>query len=62
MLLIDMPKKLERPVKAVNLRLDEEYYDKFVDFCNEQGWVVTRQIDRLLKEFLEDHGVITPEA
>ena len=58
MLMIPMSKKLERKVKAVNLRLDMQYYDEFVHYCKAKGWVVARQVDRLLKEFLEDNCVV----
>jgi len=37
------------PTKNITLKVDTELYDKYRDHCKKEGWVVSRQFEKLME-------------
>ena len=40
--------------KNITLKVDSELYDKYREHCRKEGWVVSRQIEKLMELHLSD--------
>jgi len=38
------------PSKNVTLRVDEDLYDRYRDFCKKKGWLISRQFEIMMEE------------
>lgn len=50
----------ERERIAINLTVDAELYNKLKQYCEEQGMIISRQFDIMMRMYLEDRGVLKP--
>lgn len=41
------------PTKNITLKVDTELYDKYREHCKREGWVVSRQFEKLMELHLE---------
>ena len=53
---------VERTPKNVTLSIDETVYGRLVDYCEKEGYTISRLVEKLVKVYLQDNGVITPDA
>ncbi len=42
--------------KNVTLRVNEELYDKYKEFCKNKGWIVSRQFEILMEKQISEDG------
>ncbi|MBU0615923.1 MAG: hypothetical protein KJ601_07560 [Nanoarchaeota archaeon] len=42
------------PRKIISMNVDSKVYDKFNKLCRDEGWVMSRKIEKFMKELLED--------
>ena len=42
--------------KNITLKVDSELYDKYREHCKKEGWVVSRQFEKLMECDLEKKG------
>ncbi len=47
-----MPKK--RTKKRITLSVDSEIYDKYRDYCEEKGIILSKQVELFIKKELEE--------
>lgn len=47
-----MPKK--RRKKRITLSVDAEIYDKYRDYCEEKGIILSKQVELFIKKELEE--------
>ncbi len=40
--------------KNITLKVDSELYDKYREHCRKEGWVVSRQFEKLMELHLSD--------
>ena len=40
--------------KNITLKVNSEVYDKYRDLCKKEGWIVSRQFEKLMEEQLEE--------
>jgi len=40
--------------KNITLKVDSELYDKYREHCKKEGWVVSRQFEKLMESHLSD--------
>ncbi len=38
------------PSKNITLKVDIELYDKYRELCKKEGWIVSRQFEKLMEE------------
>ena len=57
-----MPRKREEKTVTINLDVSEAVYSAFRDYCEQNGLIITRKVESLMKEYLENEGVLTPGA
>ena len=41
------------PTKNITLKVDSELYGRYRDHCKKEGWVVSRQFEKLMETHLE---------
>jgi hypothetical protein len=41
------------PTKNITLKVDSELYDKYRNHCKKEGWIVSRQFEKLMEDHLE---------
>jgi hypothetical protein len=44
------------PSKSVTLKIDSEVYDEYRKFCKEEGLIVSKQIEKFIKEQLRKNN------
>ena len=42
--------------KNVTLKVNVELYDKYRELCKKEGWIVSRQFEKLMEEELNKRG------
>lgn len=40
--------------KNITLKVNTELYDKYREFCKKEGWIVSRQFEKLMESHLLD--------
>ena len=52
----------ERAPKNVTLSIDETVYALLTSYCEKEGYTISRLVEKLVKLYLQDNGVIAPDA
>ena len=52
-----MPREKNPNKRNVTLMVDGELYDKYREFCQREGWLVSRQFEKLMEEYVEQDKV-----
>ncbi len=39
------------------MSIDREIYDKFVTYCQQEGYVASRLIEKMMREYLSEKGL-----
>ena len=42
--------------KNITLKVDTELYDKYREHCKKEGWVVSRQFEKLMESHLKEYS------
>ena len=50
-------KRDKMPSKNVTLKIDSKIYDEYRTFCKEEGIIVSKQVEKFIKEELNKNGV-----
>lgn len=40
--------------KNVTLRVDEDLYDRYKEFCKKKGWLISRQFEIMMEEQMKE--------
>jgi len=40
--------------KNITLKVDSELYDKYREHCKKEGWVVSRQFEKLMEKHIKN--------
>ncbi len=43
------------PSKSVTLKLDSKVYDDYRKFCKEEGLIISKQVEKFIKEELKNN-------
>jgi len=38
--------------KNITLKVNSQLYDKYRELCKKEGWIVSRQFEKLMEEYL----------
>jgi phage/plasmid-associated DNA primase len=41
--------------KNITLRVDIELYDKYREYCKKEGWLISRQFEKMMEAQLKDN-------
>lgn len=52
-----MPREKNPNKRNVTLMVDGELYDKYRELCQREGWLVSRQFEKLMEEHVEQDKV-----
>jgi hypothetical protein len=42
--------------KNITLRVNKDLYERYRDLCKKEGWLVSRQFEKLMEEHLDNHN------
>ena len=42
--------------KNITLKVNSELYDKYREICKNEGWIVSRQFEKLMEEEMKKRG------
>ena len=42
--------------KNITLKVNSELYDKYREICKKEGWIVSRQFEKLMEEEMKKRG------
>jgi hypothetical protein len=43
------------PRKIISMNVDQQVYKKFNSLCKDEGWIMSRKIEKFMKTLLEDN-------